>query len=112
MPPVYVTLHAAVPFKRTQYVVAALGLTEYVAPAVVASELLPTVAPVPHSYTAPEPRLPPLAVNVAEVDIPLHIVGTLEDKPVGAVGGVSTVANTAVRGAADTQPVAEIRAWA
>jgi hypothetical protein len=72
--------------------VAALRETERVAAVVVDGEsgLLPTVLPAPHSYTAPEPALPPEAVNVAAVVTPLHILETLDAKPVGAVGGVLT----------------------
>ena len=91
-PPVVVALHAPVPFNRTQYVVAALALTARVLAVVVAgvSGFVPTVAPVPHSYTAPEPVEPPVAVKVMLVDTPLHSVDTLDDSPVGAVGGVAT----------------------
>jgi hypothetical protein len=51
---------------------------------------------VPHSYTAlePVPVLPPLAVNVIVVDVPLHIVEMLEDKLVGAEGGVFAAIET------------------
>ena len=35
-----------------------------------------------HFHVAPVPRLPPVWVSV--VGVPLHIVGTLTDKPVGA----------------------------
>jgi hypothetical protein len=45
------------------------------------------------------------------VDVPLHIVAILDDKPVGAVGMAFTVAVTAVRDA-DTQPVVLFRACA
>jgi hypothetical protein len=61
-----------------------------VAAVVVAGESVfsPTELPVPHSYTAPEFTLPPPAVKVMAVDVPLHIVVMSDDKPVGAVGGV------------------------
>jgi hypothetical protein len=77
-------------------VVAVLNVTVRLLVVVVdgVSALLPTELPVPHSYTAPEPALPPLAVNVTVVAVPLHIVVTLEDKPVGAVGGVEVEIET------------------
>jgi hypothetical protein len=46
-PPV-VVVQLVLPMRRTQYVVAALGLTAYVAAVDVTATLLPTVAPVPH----------------------------------------------------------------
>jgi hypothetical protein len=51
------------------------------------SGLLPTVLPVPHSYTE-APAVPPLAVSVMAVAVPLHIVVLVDDKLTGAVGGV------------------------
>jgi hypothetical protein len=72
------------------------------------SRLLPTVLPMPHSYTASEPAFPPLAVNVMVVGVPSHIVEMSDVKLAGAEGGVLTVANTAVRDA-DTQPVVRSR---
>jgi hypothetical protein len=84
-----VALQAPVPFRRTQYVVAALGLTVRVVAVVVEGDnnVVEPTAPVPHSYTE-EPSVPPEAVNVAEVAVPLHIVPTFDVKVVGAVGGV------------------------
>jgi hypothetical protein len=88
--PAVVAVQALVPFSRTQYVVAALGLTVRVLAVVVAGDirLEPTVAPVPHSYAAPEPTLA-VAVNVAGVEVPLHIAVTFDEIPVGAEGGVA-----------------------
>ena len=72
------------PTLLTQYVVVDPGVTEtqLVDPLI---ELLPTLLPVPHSYVAPSPSLPPAAVNV--VDAPLHIV-VVPVIEVGAVGAV------------------------
>jgi beta-phosphoglucomutase-like phosphatase (HAD superfamily) len=89
-PPVVVALHAPVPFSRTQYVMAAFKLTVRVLAVMVAGDITPepTVAPVPHSYTAPEPTLA-VAVKVAGVVVPLHIAVTFDDNPVGVEGGVT-----------------------
>jgi hypothetical protein len=75
------------------------------------SRLLPIALPVPHSYTAPEPVEPPLAVKVRVVAVPSQIVVILEANPVGAAGAVFTVAVTAKR-VADTQLVVVFRACA
>jgi hypothetical protein len=57
------------------------------------SRLLPTVLPVPHSYTPLD--VPPVAVKVMAVDTPLHIVGMSDDKPVSTEGVASTITNAA-----------------
>jgi len=64
--------------------------------------LLPQVAPVPHSYFAPLPSLPPVAVKVVALLLEQRDVPKLLLMPVGAVGLVQagvTVTTT------DAQPV-------
>jgi hypothetical protein len=111
IPPVVTALHTPAPRSRTQQVMASLRLTEQVFPAVAVIRLSPTVLPVPHSYTAPEPMLPPLAVNVAEVDVPSHIAITFDIKLAGAEGGVfSAMTCVPVICAAQYIPLASTRA--